>query len=168
MAPQATLRLFGSCSNVQNGRRSPADDSRVSSIKIEVWIYRRKMCGEQRHFAGTEGDQARWTLARKAQEMLRYGQSGQSVKTSTWDISVAYDAMGDWDFEGRAEGPMAPRGACQRNAPEVTASRRYREDISAPRDVRAMPVHHVMVLFRAQKVACHWLRVSSSKTKPEQ
>jgi hypothetical protein len=58
------------------------------------------MCGEQRQIqAGTEGDQARWTLARK---LLRTDSPAKrSVKTSTGDISVADDAMGDWGFRNR-------------------------------------------------------------------
>jgi hypothetical protein len=85
--------------------------------------------------AGTEGDQARWTLARKAQEMLRYGQSGQSVKTSTGDISrVRRDGrLGPRRKSGGADGTArsmpdnAPRGHRVTEVPE--------EDISAPRDV---------------------------------
>jgi len=71
---------------------------------------------------------------------LRRVRAKRSVKTSTRDISVADDALGDWDFEGNgADGRgkrWVLRGACQATRPEVIASTEVpREDISALRDV---------------------------------
>jgi hypothetical protein len=74
--------------------------------------------------AGTQG----------TREMLRYGQSRQSrsVKTSTGDISVADDAMGDWDFEGNGSDGRGKRWVLREHARqrlEVIASTEVPKDI---------------------------------------
>jgi hypothetical protein len=71
--------------------------------------------------------------------MLRYGQSRQSrsVKTSTGDISVADDAMGDWDFEGNGSDGRGKRWVLREHAGNASRSSRLRRylKIYALRDV---------------------------------
>jgi hypothetical protein len=84
----------------------------------------------------------------------------RSVKTSTGDISVADDAMGDWDFEGTDDG-RGKRWVLREHARqrlEVIASEVPKEDISALRDVEGDAVRPLRGWAAwAQKVSYGWV-----------
>jgi hypothetical protein len=100
----------------------------------------------------------------------------RSVKTSTGDISVADDAMGDWDSKERIW--TEKRWHCEEHARqrlEVIASTEVpKEDISALRDVEGdAPVGHYVMggLLGQQKVSYGWVAgtaTSSSANSCEQ